>query len=241
MIISIHAPARGATVPDTVCYPGQHNFNPRSREGSDSLAVVQVIISALISIHAPARGATSFNSSPTSSISISIHAPARGATRACCRRCYVSIISIHAPARGATHGVPPDRAILRISIHAPARGATEGECYDDKRAKISIHAPARGATSLIRSRIMVYTYFNPRSREGSDIFASTALYFSYNFNPRSREGSDEIHKTYISSMAPFQSTLPRGERPYQHPACGCHDSLISIHAPARGATQCQSK
>ena len=57
-VISIHAPARGATGSGTHSLSTSNNFNPRSREGSDSLAVVQVIISALISIHAPARGAT---------------------------------------------------------------------------------------------------------------------------------------------------------------------------------------
>ena len=78
-----------------------------------------------------------------------------------------------------------------------------------------------------------------------------------NFNPRSHEGSDTGNWngygcSYISIHAPtrgatlwiristtiriFQSTLPRGERPwllcdYAH---GCN---ISIHAPTRGATR----
>ena len=34
---------------------------------------------------------------------------------------------------------------------------------------------------------------------------------------------------------PFQSTLPRRERPYL-PLCLCQKFLISIHAPAKGAT-----
>ena len=104
--ISTHAPARGATeVLDSgrVIY---HNFNPRSREGSD---YEQYGIGPYleISTHAPARGATSFhlfvsgninNFNPRSRegsdhcmylpeeecISISTHAPARGAT---CRQC----------------------------------------------------------------------------------------------------------------------------------------------------------
>ena len=35
VIISIHAPARGATDRSCVAGSSQHNFNPRSREGSD--------------------------------------------------------------------------------------------------------------------------------------------------------------------------------------------------------------
>ena len=35
-----------------------------------------------------------------------------------------------------------------------------------------------------------YDDFNPRSREGSDLFSRAALFLCYHFNPRSREGSD---------------------------------------------------
>ena len=33
-------------------------------------------------------------------------------------------------------------------------------------------------------------YFNPRSREGSDLLADSVIGLSVDFNPRSREGSD---------------------------------------------------
>ncbi len=55
--VSIHAPARGATV------------------GSGALG-----IAGFVSIHAPARGATSATSRMGHSNGVSIHAPARGAT-----------------------------------------------------------------------------------------------------------------------------------------------------------------
>ena len=79
--ISIHAPARGATplnwastlfcVFQSTLPRGErrlffvlirlcrHDFNPRSREGSDVLDAVQLRVQLTISIHAPARGATS--------------------------------------------------------------------------------------------------------------------------------------------------------------------------------------
>ena len=37
--ISIHAPAKGATVPLSVGFPHLPNFNPRSREGSDQILI----------------------------------------------------------------------------------------------------------------------------------------------------------------------------------------------------------
>ena len=101
-IISIHAPARGATgysvghgfwqrifqstlprgerpgTPGTAT-PGT-DFNPRSREGSDE-KLLDKIDNNTISIHAPARGATDARPMTISTIPlISIHAPARGAT-----------------------------------------------------------------------------------------------------------------------------------------------------------------
>ena len=39
-------------------------------------------------------------------------------------------------------------------------------------------------------------YFNPRSREGSDLVLAVVTIFAPNFNPRSREGSD-IMKTIV--------------------------------------------
>ena len=55
---------------------------------------------------------------------------------------------------------------------------------------ISIHAPARGATHHVIYDFHRHTYFNPRSREGSDRYTCTG-------------------KVCVLS---FQSTLPRGER-----------------------------
>ena len=56
-------------------------------------------------------------------------------------------------------------------------------------------------------------YFNPRSREGSDNMCKIVLYDVFNFNPRSREGSDFRYRCVIVALG-----------------------MISIHAPAKGAT-----
>ena len=120
---------------------------------------------------------------------ISIHAPARGATRIFRIRGNFFLFQSTLP-----RGERPTESSFRmekiyfnprsregsdakqrevktgsvISIHAPARGATgctgNGKCS----TQISIHAPARGATSGRLLYTILFLYFNPRSREGSD-------------------------------------------------------------------------
>ncbi len=78
--ISIHAPAKGATMTAPIC-----------------------LMDSGISIHAPAKGATEWLDKLISAYGISIHAPAKGATwwegAAWLGKAK---ISIHAPAKGAT-------------------------------------------------------------------------------------------------------------------------------------------
>ena len=79
-IISIHAPAKGAT------------GTPK---------VMPCLVN--ISIHAPAKGATFYNLVNIRCLCISIHAPAKGATSVSTPPILCSsFISIHAPAKGAT-------------------------------------------------------------------------------------------------------------------------------------------
>ena len=80
----------------------------------------------------------------------------------------------------------------KISIHAPAKGATVDQDKADYACHISIHAPAKGATSPVASSSTSSIYFNPRSREGSDICQPYLAMF----------------------LLTFQSTLPRRERRY---------------------------
>ena len=101
-MVSIHAPARGATM--IICKErGQTRcFNPRPRTRGD-----------------PGQSAP-----PLAIYRVSIHAPARGATFKSMAAALRSRVSIHAPARGATSLARPLPKSLAVSIHAPARGAT---------------------------------------------------------------------------------------------------------------------
>ena len=126
--ISIHAPPRGATIPDDV--DGSADF---------------------ISIHAPPRGATParfslrasctyFNSRPSARgdgcaffcvppAPIFQFTPLREGRRWLPRTgTNPPSISIHAPPRGATATALLPASEVRISIHAPPRGATRGRC-----------------------------------------------------------------------------------------------------------------
>ena len=100
-VISIHAPAKGAT-----------------RNGLFAKKYF------MISIHAPAKGATLPDHSDGIFIEISIHAPAKGATR------YTVLFSIPVwyfnprSREGSDDLYGVIRVFARISIHAPAKGAT---------------------------------------------------------------------------------------------------------------------
>ena len=91
-------------------------------------------------------------------------------------------ISIHAPASGATIVCFEADFVTNISIHAPASGATVTSVNIKLSFNISIHAPASGATVNILKQNPNKVYFNPRSREWSDVIATLlndgALYIS---------------------------------------------------------------
>ncbi len=70
-------------------------------------------------------------------------------------------------------------------------------------------------------------------------FLKTAEDGTY-FNPRSREGSDESSVDVVAADGVFQSTLPRRERPMWSWRRSVRRA-ISIHAPAKGATWYREK
>ena len=100
-------------------------------------------------------------------------------------------------------------------------------------------------------------YFNPRSREGSDVTENETPLKLCNFNPRSREGSDSPLHSVLPVSKLFQSTLPQRERRGKYRvhiprldfnprsregsdgvvvSVSAAVIVISIHAPVKGAT-----
>ena len=77
--------------------------------------------------------------------------------------------------------------------------------------------------------------FNSRSRMGSDERSNPRNPERHRFNSRSRMGSDNSATVYSFSVLWFQFALPHGERlTALHGRCV--DSMVSIRAPAWGAT-----
>jgi len=81
VLVSIHAPAWGATAPGGPPRARPRCFNPRARMGRDRRPIPPGPAQG-VSIHAPAWGATPPEHRRARRRSVSIHAPAWGATRA---------------------------------------------------------------------------------------------------------------------------------------------------------------
>ena len=97
--------------------------------------------------------------------------------------------------------------------HAPAWGATLTVFDRVRMMLVSIHAPAWGTTLRQTSGQRLDSCFNPRTRVGCDLRID--------------------HHGALSSL--FQSTHPRGVRPYRAVETW-FNFHVSIHAPAWGAT-----
>ena len=230
-LVSIHAPARGATRYEAVVASLEWfqstrphgarppavgltviviGFNPRARTGRDETERLEYL-QLKVSIHAPARGATAWRDQDLNFEFVSIHAPARGAT-IYHRNCnYFKMFQSTRP-----HGA-------RLETGTPSDSAS---CFNPRArtgrdwvwisilcmAKVSIHAPARGATTESPEYIGKNNGFNPRARTGRDATPQRPLTSLFRFNPRARTGRDGGDDESI--------------------AC----DWVSIHAPARGAT-----
>ena len=143
-LISIHAPANGATVT-------QHIH----------------LISNVISIHAPANGATYTSPSLAKYITISIHAPANGATVTQHIHLISNVISIHAPANGATLSYT---FLPVLDLFQSTLRRTERPCLQTPLFSFVYFNPRSGERSdlLLSDCQLDYGYFNPRSGERSD-------------------------------------------------------------------------
>ena len=211
-------------------------FNPRTREGCDNRRAVQNR-PGTVSIHAPARGATNvpfldpgsdhrFNPRtregcdngqvwriPIEDMFQSTHP--RG-VRPTTRSAMTGDISFQ-----STHprGVRPETGLIGYPVFGFNPRTREGCDF----------------VSTMQRTKQTGDRFNPRTREGCDWLRSVRGLRTKSFNPRTREGCDSIGQSDWLPDWVFQSTHPRGVR---HGTCAtCGQALpVSIHAPARGAT-----
>ncbi len=210
--VSIHAPARGATLWSSGSIREYRSFNPRARAGRD---LYSISISTIKHV--------------------SIHAPARGATFCFFPDVFHFLVSIHAPARGATLPLTTLALLIFVFQSTRPRGARRRSwhCWPSP-ALVSIHAPARGATWLPRIYSWADFSFNPRARAGRDVNLRIAMikrFVSIHAPARGATICRALlapHSTLVSIHAPargataghtkhipleqFQSTRPRGAR-----------------------------
>ncbi len=230
--VSIHAPARGATLLNLPIEPVSE-----------------------VSIHAPARGATPKNVAIIAGAKVSIHAPARGATTSRCSAYQCICVSIHAPARGATadwspykriwikfqstlprgerHGVVA-KTVSLAGFNPRSRAGSDVLCFkrlarancfnprsragSDQQSgqmcdigRVSIHAPARGATmssiaTFLRQSVSIHA-----PARGATL-VEYLFYLVCNVSIHAPARGATTHKDIFKFINAFQSTLPRGER-----------------------------
>ena len=169
MIVSIHAPAWGATRRRLAVWERRSSFNPRARVGRDTLIRRTPRLSRCVSIHAPAWGATQHRPANFAPAGVSIHAPAWGATHAFSMKSTGIIVSIHAPAWGATRQCASIIIAGLLFQSTRPRGARlAAKMGVTSVAIVSIHAPAWGATRCFGCGLLNSQCFNPRARVGRD-------------------------------------------------------------------------
>ena len=197
-VVSIRAPARGATRHLPLSRRRSDCFNPRPRTGGDRMTRTMYGSSSCFNPRPRTGGDYSFvlittcllafQSAPphggrldcvgrvVAADCVSIRAPARGATRRPSCWHHRDRVSIRAPARGATLSTTlAFPAGIRVSIRAPARGATLSFGDSHPRSRVSIRAPARGATSRRRAPVFGARVSIRAPARGATVCALTAL------------------------------------------------------------------
>ena len=234
-IISIHAPTRGATGGASGSWLCLLDFNPRSHEGSDPGTLPGWSQPPDFNPRShegsdrptPASIGRARNFNPRSH---------EGSDSLWCPPASFADISIHAPTRGATHEAPGiyDN-LIRFQSTLP-RGERPRSKYSRRRTRRFQSTLPRGERRGGGSRKWAASlYFNPRSHEGSDVERQTeqiAVVISIHAPTRGATVAElpaagqldiSIHAptrgatripVKLSPQEIFQSTLPRGERPY---------------------------
>ena len=145
--ISIHAPARGATLVDWFYSGGEWNFNPRSRKGSDMMPM-NIWMNSMNFNPRSRKGSDVFPTLLPKYYLISIHAPARGATNIA-EAMTKELENFNPRSRkGSDHDYVPNAVQAdRFQSTLPQGERPMANIMNGKLFEISIHAPARGATA----------------------------------------------------------------------------------------------
>ena len=205
----------GCDIPSVLGYVGRPSFNPRTREGCDPAGPQAGSQPAGVSIHAPARGATL-----ATVLAVCWGAGFNPRTREGCDQRLPRL-----PARisagfnprtreGCDSSGASSKELPRTFQSTHPRGVRLGSRYGDQSFQSS---------------------FNPRTREGCDHMDEQQGCLLLKFQSTHPRGVRQSASAWQSRSSQFQSTHPRGVRHASRvPQADCR--LVSIHAPARGAT-----
>ena len=151
-VISIHAPAKGATSARWFPWSSPSHFNPRSREGSD-ISQAQLLQDWRISTTLPRRERRCAGGPRAVGVYFQSTLPRRERhcrpTTSTRDKLFQSTLREGSDAnrqKGATLPSLLSQRKRGISIHAPVKGATYYRTDKRDQEEISIHAPVKGAT-----------------------------------------------------------------------------------------------
>ena len=147
MIVSIHAPAGGATLQRWASLTPRLSFNPRARGGRDSQVTASPSKLSLFQSTRPRGARQDGLAVEERGCAVSIHAPAGGATQFHCSS-LPPIHSFNPRARGGRDAKRYYRSHANCQFQStrPRGARLAHECLHAAFAYVSIHAPAGGAT-----------------------------------------------------------------------------------------------
>ena len=211
-LISIHAPAWGATVDQQLVAPSMHDFNSRPRVGGDTPALHSQP-TAHISIHAPAWGATRRCTSSSVCLILFQFTPPRGGRPA---ESTTHLAKSHFNSRprvgGDLRAWPPPSTYDAFQFTPPRGGRLDGGLSTCILAQFQFTPPRGGRRPSGRRGGGHAGHFNSRPRVGGDeVSLYTGLRIDISIHAPAW-GATEAD-AQIRSVTLFQFTPPRGGRP----------------------------
>ena len=211
-VVSIHAPAWGATINQLPQFLLCNSFNPRARVGRDFPVWLSSLAGQRFQSTRP-RGARRDAETARDGVQpVSIHAPAWGATSSSFFSSLRVVVSIHAPAWGATYVCGVLVHLNRFQSTRP-RGARPSRHRSQSASRQFQSTRPRGARPERPSRKCCgYMFQSTRPRGARRVASSMIIAVRCGFNPRARVGRDEWNDKTLVEEIEFQSTRPRGAR-----------------------------
>ena len=134
------------------------------------------------------------------------------------------------PPRGwRRRAVSPMLSITSISIHSTTRVETQSIPFLFIYFHISIHSTTRVETPTGNWTSRQRNYFNPLHHEGGDPLQFRRWKELRHFNPLHHEGGDRSICSTGPYVCGFQSTPPRGWRPFRNISCVLGQNFNPLH------------